>query len=215
MSTFHQLIEGKIDSIRDLCHAHRVVRLDAFGSVLREDFGLQSDVDFLVLFERGEGIDAFQQYFDLKEGLERLLNRPVDLVCANAIRNPYFKKEVERSRQLVYAHRLAKVVQDALEACRELQEFPFGKSYPEVVEDRGLQLIIERLFEVLGEALYRIRNLNESAFNQLTDGHRIIGTRNLLAHGYDIVDHEILWAAIQSNIDTLVTELGGLLESAV
>jgi uncharacterized protein with HEPN domain len=50
-------------------------------------------------------------------------------------------------------------------------------------------LILERLFEVLGEALYRLRNLDEDAFQQITDGHRIIGTRNLLAHGYDIVDH--------------------------
>ena len=60
-------------------------------------------MDVLVLFERGKGINAFQQYFDLKESLEALFGRQVDLVCANAIRNPYFKLELERSSQLIYA----------------------------------------------------------------------------------------------------------------
>ena len=54
-------------------------------------------------------------------------------------------------------HRLQKLVRDAAEACRELRVFTDGKCYQDVVDDRGLQLIIERLFEVLGEALYRIR----------------------------------------------------------
>lgn len=107
-------------------------------------------------------------------------------------------------------HRLQKLVRDAAEACRELRVFTDGKCYQDVVDDRGLQLIIERLFEVLGEALYRIRNLDENAFDQLTDGHRIVGTRNLLAHGYDVVDHEILWAAIQLNLDTLESDLKAL-----
>ncbi len=104
-------------------------------------------------------------------------------------------------------HRLEKLVQDASGACEELRTFTRGKTYEDLLNDRGLQLILERLFEVLGEALYRLRNLDEDAFQQITDGHRIIGTRNLLAHGYDIVDHEILWAAIQSSIEPLELDL--------
>jgi predicted nucleotidyltransferase len=56
-----------------------------------------------VLFKRDEQTNAFNQYFDLKEALEDLLKREIDLVCANAIRNPFFKQEVERSRQPLYA----------------------------------------------------------------------------------------------------------------
>ena len=92
-------------------------------------------------------------------------------------------------------HSIQKLVEDALTGCAELRHFTAGKSYEDLVNDRGLQLIIERLFEVIGEALYRLRNLDESTFDQIQNGHRIIGTRNLLAHGYDIVDHEILWVA--------------------
>ena len=49
--------------------------------------------------------------------------------------------------------------------------------------------------------------MDEAAFQQITDGRRIIGTRNLLAHGYDIVDHEILWAAVQSSLKPLEEDL--------
>lgn len=97
------IIQSNLKAINELCRAHQVLRLDVFGSVVREDFDADSDVDVLVLFERGKGINAFQQYFDLKESLEALFGRQVDLVCANAIRNPYFKQELERSSQLIYA----------------------------------------------------------------------------------------------------------------
>jgi uncharacterized protein with HEPN domain len=105
------------------------------------------------------------------------------------------------------SHNLDKIVHDALTACEELPHFTAAKTYKDVIEDRGLQLIIERLFEVIGESLYRMRTIDELSFQKLTDGHRIIGTRNMLAHGYDIVDHEILWAAIESNLDRLMAEL--------
>ena len=108
-------------------------------------------------------------------------------------------------------HRKSKLVNDALLTCDELKLFTRGKTLEELESDRGLQLILERLFEVLGETLYRLRNLDEAAFAQLTDGARIIGTRNILAHGYDIVDHVLLWDAIRLGLPRLETELAQLL----
>jgi uncharacterized protein with HEPN domain len=70
---------------------------------------------------------------------------------------------------------------------------------------------VERLFEVLGEALYRLRSLDESAFLRISDGHRIVGTRNLLAHGYDVVEHVILWGAIEKSLPNLEAELRELM----
>lgn len=98
-----ELLQSNRTEIRTLCRTHGVIRLDAFGSVVTDDFKCESDVDLLVTFRRGEEINAFQQYFDFKEALETLFGRKVDLVCANAIRNPYFKKEVEQTRLPVYA----------------------------------------------------------------------------------------------------------------
>jgi len=104
-------------------------------------------------------------------------------------------------------HSIEKPVEDALNAIAELRSFTAGKSYDDVIKDRGLQLIIERLFEIIGEALYRLRNLDETTFEQIQNGHRIIGTRNLLAHGYDIVDHEVLWAAATKYLNVLEADL--------
>jgi predicted nucleotidyltransferase len=97
------ILQSNIQAICDLCEQCDVIRLDAFGSVLRNDFAEESDVDFLVHFRRDGKIDAFSQYFDFKEGLEAILNRRVDLICEAAVRNIYFKRELEATRAPLYA----------------------------------------------------------------------------------------------------------------
>src|SRR5882762_7832611 len=83
-----------------LCRRFHVRRLDLFGSAARDDFDpARSDLDFLVEFDRSHP-DAmkFRTFLGLKNSLEDLLGRPVDLVEQSAVSNPYFKAEVERSR---------------------------------------------------------------------------------------------------------------------
>ncbi len=87
-----------------LCRRYGVQRLELFGSAAagREEPG-ESDLDFLVEFHSlpaGGHADAF---FGLRESLETLYGRPVDLVVASAIRNPYFRQSVERTKTLLYA----------------------------------------------------------------------------------------------------------------
>jgi predicted nucleotidyltransferase len=98
-----QILQSNQSAIISLCQRCKVLRLDVFGSVLRADFAPESDIDFLVRFYRDENTDAFLQYFEFKEGLEAILNRRIDLVCEAAIRNSYFKKEVEATREPLYA----------------------------------------------------------------------------------------------------------------
>jgi uncharacterized protein len=92
------------EELRDLCRRFHVRRLDVFGSAARGDFDpARSDIDFLVEFQPlqpGAYVDA---YFGLKEGLEQLFGRPVDLVSAASIRNPYFRQGVERTKAPLYA----------------------------------------------------------------------------------------------------------------
>lgn len=86
-----------------LCEAHQVTRLAVFGSATSTKFDrVRSDVDFLVEFGSGAE-DAFAAYFGLKEDLEALLGRPVDLVMANAIRNPHFAASAAGGAEEVYA----------------------------------------------------------------------------------------------------------------
>ncbi len=90
-------------AIARACRAHGVSRLTIFGSATSASFDAEhSDVDFLVEFAAG-GEDPFGAYFGLKEDLESLLGRPVDLVMANAIRNPYFAASASDGAADVYA----------------------------------------------------------------------------------------------------------------
>ena len=98
------IIDQYSRDIQRLCARHKVRRLYAFGSVLTNDFKKDSDIDFIVDFEPIEVDRYADNYFDLKFALETTLNHPVDLLEEKAIRNPYFKSEVENRRQLIYGH---------------------------------------------------------------------------------------------------------------
>ena len=78
-------------------------RLEAFGSILRSDFDAQqSDVDVLVEFQP-EVADSFTNFLDLKEALEALFERPVDLVEGRAIRNRRLRYHIDQSKTPIYA----------------------------------------------------------------------------------------------------------------
>lgn len=90
------------DEIALICKRFGIKKLEFFGSVLSEEFGEHSDIDCLITFDESDG-NYFHRYFDLKYALEELLGRDVDIVVDSAIKNPYFRMAVDRSRQLVYA----------------------------------------------------------------------------------------------------------------
>ncbi len=87
-----------------LCRRFRVRRLELFGSAaIGEDRPGESDLDFLVEFEPLPTCGYADAYFGLLEALESLFGRAVDLVIPSAIKNPYFKQSVERTKTLLYA----------------------------------------------------------------------------------------------------------------
>lgn len=90
--------------IEALCRRYRVRRLELFGSAAtgQERTG-ESDLDFLVEFEPLPPGGYADAYFGLHEALETLFDRSVDLVVASAIKNPYFRQSVERTKTLLYA----------------------------------------------------------------------------------------------------------------
>ncbi|WP_299441906.1 nucleotidyltransferase domain-containing protein [uncultured Rhodospira sp.] len=101
----HAAIIDNREAIAALCHRYGVVRLEVFGSAAgSEDFDpATSDADFRVALASRPDLTALEQFFGLKEALERELGRPVDLVEETALRNPYLRAAIDRSRALVYA----------------------------------------------------------------------------------------------------------------
>jgi predicted nucleotidyltransferase len=98
------LIERNLQKVVDLCKSYKVKSLYVFGSILTPRFHKESDVDFLVKFNKNEiSVEEYaDNFFDLQFELERLLGRKIDLVCDDAIKNPYFRTEVDRTKQLIY-----------------------------------------------------------------------------------------------------------------
>lgn len=100
----HPSVEAALPEIAALCQELAVVRLDLFGSAVSGSFDPRSsDVDVLVEFGENAAGSAFDSYFSLKEGLERILGRSVDVVVASSIRNPYFLEQVRHEREQLYA----------------------------------------------------------------------------------------------------------------
>ena len=89
-------VEEKRGQIAALCDRFGVVRMDVFGSVLRDDFRPgESDIDLLVEFSAREPYDLAHAYFDLLDELRALLGTKVDLVMAGAVKNPYIATDID------------------------------------------------------------------------------------------------------------------------
>jgi predicted nucleotidyltransferase len=97
-----KLIDSNRDKLFELCEAHKVKELYVFGSILTDKFKDSSDIDILIQFYQVDLMEYFDNYMDLKEELEQLFKRRVDLVENQAIRNPIFRRVVDREKQLIY-----------------------------------------------------------------------------------------------------------------
>ncbi len=97
------LIDKHNSAIQKLCARHQVKKLYAFGSVLTNSFGDQSDVDLLVEFYPLDVTNYSDNYFKLKFALEDMLQRPIDLIEQKALNNPFFKQAIETSSRILYA----------------------------------------------------------------------------------------------------------------
>jgi predicted nucleotidyltransferase len=101
----HPSIQHHRDEIAELCRYFRIRSLEIFGSAARgDDFDpMRSDIDFLVEFESAQEPPSLAVFFEVQEKLAQLLGRPVNLVMAGAIRNPFIRADIDRSREAVYA----------------------------------------------------------------------------------------------------------------
>jgi predicted nucleotidyltransferase len=92
----------KIDDLRQLCIRYNVDKMYLFGSALNSSFNEQSDVDLLVKFKAFDLSKYFDNYMDLKENLENLFERKVDLVEEQTLRNPILINAINKSKKLIY-----------------------------------------------------------------------------------------------------------------
>lgn len=98
------LLQSNRAAIGEVCARHGVVRLEAFGSAVRDDFRPgESDLDLLVELGPMAPYARVDAYFELRDELRALLGHEVDLVMVGAVKNPYVARDIERTKQLLYA----------------------------------------------------------------------------------------------------------------
>ena len=98
---FHS-IELPDEKIADVCQRWKITEFAVFGSVLREDFGPDSDIDVLVTFQ-DDAPWSMWDLLDMRKELKDLFGRNVDIVEKDALRNPFRKQEILRKHKVVYA----------------------------------------------------------------------------------------------------------------
>jgi len=102
------LIIRNIEDINRICQQHQVEQLFIFGSIKTDKFDDKSDIDILIQFSHLiDPAGYFENYMDFKEKMESVLNREVDIVENQAVRNPIFRKILDREKILVYERKSA------------------------------------------------------------------------------------------------------------
>lgn len=104
-----KLIKQHINDVKNLCRNYHVAELFVFGSVTKNSFTPQSDIDFLVKFSGVNPPDYFDNFMDFKSSLEKLLSRNVDLLEIQTLKNPILKRSIDRDKILLYGREDSKM----------------------------------------------------------------------------------------------------------
>lgn len=107
----------------------------------------------------------------------------------------------------------AKLLEDIRVAATDALEMAAGKSYEEYLASKQLRYAVERCFEIAGEALTQLNKLDPATAHQITGWRAIIGFRNVLIHGYAIVQHDKTWDIVTSELPALLREVTLLLST--
>jgi len=102
---------------------------------------------------------------------------------------------------------------DVLQAAEEIENFVCGMDFKAYQNNPVTKRAVERDFEIIGEALNRIKHTDSELLREISEHERIIGFRNILIHGYDIVDEAIVWQAATNHLPILIRDVKQILSA--
>lgn len=103
---------------------------------------------------------------------------------------------------------------DALSAAEAIQSFVHGRDAQQYAADALLHSAVERKFEIIGEALGQLAKLDAGLAAQVPRLAQIVAFRNVLIHGYAVVNHETVWNVVQDALPELIVTLRRLLDAS-
>lgn len=100
------------EQLADIFSRYKVVRAYLFGSAMRNDFKENSDLDFLIQFNKNikDPLEKGKLWWDLHDTLRNLFNREIDLITENSLKNPYFIEELNKTKFLIYENEHQEIV---------------------------------------------------------------------------------------------------------
>ena len=98
----HKIIKAKLPELINLCQQRKITSLYLFGSANTEQFGENSDIDLMVTFGEIELFDYFDNFMELKEDLENIFGRKIDLIEEKTVKNPVLRRSIDRNKILIY-----------------------------------------------------------------------------------------------------------------
>ncbi|HPD13441.1 MAG TPA: DUF86 domain-containing protein [Planctomycetota bacterium] len=104
-----------------------------------------------------------------------------------------------------------KLLEDMRQAGALVLDFTAGKTFEDYAGDKLLRSAVQRQFEIIGEALSRLARREPAAAAKITDRRQIISFRNVLIHGDDIVDDQVVWDVVRHKLPALLAEVQALL----
>jgi uncharacterized protein with HEPN domain len=104
-----------------------------------------------------------------------------------------------------------KYLYDILEACKLINQFTDNKTIDQYRSDSLIRSAVERQFLIIGESLQQMLKRFPDMASQITDYRNIINFRNILVHGYDRVEEDVVWGLIQSHLPILQKEAEALI----
>ena len=109
-------------------------------------------------------------------------------------------------------HSVAKLLEDIRQSAQYIREDTAGATLDAYLADRRMQQLTERNFEIIGEAMRRLSDLDPTLAARISGRREIIAFRNVVVHGYDAVDYSRVWQIIEGSLPVLKTEVEALLK---
>jgi uncharacterized protein with HEPN domain len=100
---------------------------------------------------------------------------------------------------------------DVVQAARAIRKFVAGRTFEDYSSDELLRSAVERKFEIMGEALNRIRRDEPGILTSIRENRDIVSFRNILVHGYDAIDNRVVWGVIEEDLDNLIEDVEKLI----
>jgi uncharacterized protein with HEPN domain len=108
--------------------------------------------------------------------------------------------------------RTAGLLQDIRDAARFILDDIAGETAESHAANRRTRQLVERNFEIVGEAMRRLEREDPKTAARFPEARAMVGSRNVIAHGYDVVDHEWVWRTVHESLPPLLRQVEEELE---